>query len=66
MEEREWRRGSGGEGVEEREWKRGSGGEGVEERVRCGVVEEVRGKQTGSQFSQMSTTAWYTELDVAC
>ena len=24
--EREWRRGSGGEGVEEREWRRGSGG----------------------------------------
>ncbi len=32
MEERKWRRGSGGEEVEERKWKRGSEGEAVEER----------------------------------
>ena len=46
----------GGEGVRGR-WERE---EGVEERVRCGVVEDIRGEQTGSakmQLSQMNTTS---------
>ena len=64
---REWFQGGviGGEGVRGR-WERE---EGVEERVRCGVVEDMRGEQTGSekmQFSQMSTTSWYEEWNVAC
>ena len=64
---REWFQGGviGGEGVRGR-WERE---EGVEKRVRCGGVEDMRGEQTGSakmQFSQMSTTSWYAEWNVAC
>ena len=41
----------------------------MEERVRGGVVEDMRGEQTGSakiQFSQMSSTSWYAEWNVVC
>ena len=61
---REWFQGGviGGEGVRGR-WQKE---EGVEE---SGVVEDMRGEQTGSvkmQFSQMSTTSWCAEWNVAC